>query len=84
MKKYNLDKLRHKDFTSFIKTPLKEISGKKQTLCSFHQEDTPSFFIFPGNTYYCFGCGAHGNAIDFLMNKFGYSFEHACSILENL
>lgn len=83
-KKYNISNLRHKDFSKFITNPIRQIGDKKQTLCVFHQEDTSSLFIFPDNTYHCFGCGAHGNAIDFLIKKFGYSFEHACSILENL
>lgn len=84
MKKYNLDRLRKANFTRFISTPIREVSCRKQTLCPFHQEDTPSFFIYPDNSYHCFGCGIHGNAIDFLMKKLGYSFEHTCSILEGL
>lgn len=81
---YNLEVLRRADFTRFITTPLREVCGKKQTLCPFHEEKTPSFFIYPDNSYHCFGCGAHGNAIDFLMKNLGYSFEHTCSILETL
>lgn len=83
-KKYNLEALRRADITRFITTPTREVCGKKQTLCPFHEEKTPSFFIYADNSYHCFGCGAHGNAIDFLMKKLGYSFEHACSILETL
>jgi len=83
-KKYNLENLRQVDFTRFINTPIREVSGKKLTLCPFHTEGSPSFFIYPDNSYHCFGCGTHGNAIDFLIKKLGYSFEHACSILEEL
>lgn len=82
--KYNLEVLRRADFARFITTPIREVYGKRQTLCPFHEEKTPSFFIYPDNSYHCFGCGAHGNAIDFLMKKLGYSFEHTCSILETL
>ena len=81
---YDLERLRHKDFTRFIETPIRIVGGKKVTSCPFHTEKTPSFFIYPRNTFYCFGCGAHGNAIDFLMKKFSYTFQNACSILENL
>ena len=39
-------------------------------LCPFHQEKTPSFHVSPTRqSYYCFGCKAHGNAIDFIMAR---------------
>lgn len=35
-------------------------------ICPFHKEETPSFTVNPkNNTFYCFGCGAHGHAEDF-------------------
>ena len=80
---YLLKKLRQKDFTGLIKTPVRIVGGKRFTLCLFHEEKTPSFCIYPDNSYYCFGCGAHGNAIDFLISQ-GYSFVDACKELETL
>lgn len=45
---------------------LKHSFGKFTGLCPFHSESTPSFTIFEeSNSYYCFGCNAWGDAIDF-------------------
>ncbi|MGQ9723987.1 MAG: DNA primase, partial [Tepidimonas sp.] len=47
-------------------------------LCPFHAEKTPSFTVSPAKQFYhCFGCGAHGNAIDFLMQHTGATFPEA-------
>ncbi|MEE2785710.1 MAG: DNA primase [Myxococcota bacterium] len=47
-------------------------------LCPFHDEKTPSFTVSPTrNTYHCFGCGAHGNAIRFLMETGARNFPEA-------
>ena len=56
-----------------------EPTGKGyKCLCPFHKEKTPSFLINTEmNYYFCFGCGASGNAITFLMNKEGYSYVDA-------
>ena len=46
--------------------------------CPFHQEKTPSFQVREAEGYYhCFGCGAHGNAIDFVMEMQGLPFPEA-------
>jgi DNA primase len=39
---------------------------QSQGLCPFHNEKTPSFYVFDDH-FHCFGCGAHGDAIGFLM-----------------
>lgn len=43
-------------------------------LCPFHSEKTPSFKINNDNTWHCFGCGLHGDVIDFVMRKNGLNF----------
>jgi DNA primase len=46
--------------------------------CPFHHEKTPSFTVNPEKQfYYCFGCGAQGNAISFLMNYAQFEFVEA-------
>jgi DNA primase len=47
-------------------------------LCPFHQEKTPSFTVNPAKgTWYCFGCQANGDAIDFLQQQAALSFVEA-------
>jgi DNA primase len=51
-------------------------------LCPFHPDRNPSFFVYPDQwTYHCFGCGAHGSGIDFVMNRRGLSFAEALAFL---
>jgi DNA primase len=54
---------------------LKKAGANLQGLCPFHTEKSPSFTVSPVKQFYhCFGCGAHGNAIGFLMaySNLGY------------
>ena len=47
-------------------------------LCPFHDEKTPSFTVSPTrNTYHCFGCGAHGDAVRFVMETGALNFPEA-------
>src|SRR5690606_36206638 len=47
-------------------------------LCPFHNEKSPSFTVSPTKQFYhCFGCGAHGTAITFLIEHTGASFPEA-------
>ncbi|MCP3666967.1 MAG: DNA primase [Gammaproteobacteria bacterium] len=50
------------------RVPLKKTGKEYQACCPFHDEKTPSFTVSPSKQFYhCFGCGAHGTAIGFLM-----------------
>ncbi|CAQ85646.1 MULTISPECIES: DNA primase [Photorhabdus] len=52
-----------------VRVPLKKQGKNYHACCPFHNEKTPSFTVNGDKQFYhCFGCGAHGNAIDFLMN----------------
>ena len=47
-------------------------------VCPFHNEKTPSFSVSPGKQmYYCFGCGAGGNVLTFVMQYENYTFTEA-------
>ena len=62
--------------------PLKKAGSEWHGLCPFHTEKTPSFTVSPSKQFYhCFGCGAHGTAVGFLMHHAGFTFREA---VENL
>ncbi|MFI4819076.1 MAG: DNA primase [Enterobacterales bacterium] len=67
------------------KINLKKNGKYIKAFCPFHKENNPSFFVNNEKQFYhCFGCGSHGNAIDFLMNydkiKFIDSIEELASL----
>ena len=54
---------------------LKKAGINHKGLCPFHGEKSPSFIVSPTRqTYHCFGCGVHGNAVGFLMEHAGLGF----------
>ena len=59
--------------------------GKDFALCCpFHEDKTPSCIISPkSNLFNCFGCGAGGSVIDWVMKTQGVSFRHAVELLKN-
>ena len=58
--------------------PLKKTGANYSACCPFHTEKTPSFSVSPTKQFYhCFGCGAHGSAIGFLMQYSGLGFVEA-------
>ncbi|WP_020406117.1 DNA primase [Hahella ganghwensis] len=63
---------------------LKKSGATYQGCCPFHDEKTPSFHVYneasPAH-YHCYGCGAHGDAIDFLKNQDHMSFNEAVESL---
>jgi DNA primase len=68
------------------RTPLAAVIGRRVRLarsgrnlkgnCPFHNEKTPSFYVYDDH-FHCFGCGAHGDAIGFVMQSQGISFMEA-------
>jgi DNA primase len=68
------------------RTPLSAVIGRRVKLarsgrqwkgcCPFHDEKSPSFYVYDDG-YHCFGCGAHGDAISFVMQSQGLAFMEA-------
>jgi DNA primase len=73
-----------------VRTPMAALVGRRVKLlrsgkqlkgcCPFHNEKTPSFYVYDDG-YHCFGCGAHGDAIGFVMQTQGASFMEAVQSL---
>ncbi len=60
--------------------PLTSRSGRKVGLCPFHNEKGPSFTIYDDH-YFCFGCRARGDAIDYVRHQMGLGFLDALRYL---
>ena len=81
----SLDLLKEKvDLVDVISAhvPLKQRGISWKGLCPFHTEKTPSFTVQKGAAHYhCFGCGAHGDAIEFLKEHLSIGFTEAVEML---
>jgi DNA primase len=75
---FNTDELRAVPLHKLTGSP--HLTRKVKIACPFHAENTPSCVLFPTGGFKCFGCGACGNSIDFII-KMGASFEEACNEL---
>lgn len=65
--------------------PLKKAGANYSACCPFHNEKSPSFTVSPTKQFYhCFGCGAHGTAIGFVMEYQGLSFVEAINDLAKM
>ncbi|MCC5827415.1 DNA primase [Alkalimonas sp.] len=74
------DLLARTDIVELIdqRVPLKKKGRNHSACCPFHNEKTPSFTVSQDKQFYhCFGCGAHGNAITFLMEYEQLEFPEA-------
>jgi DNA primase len=65
--------------------PLKKAGREYMACCPFHGEKTPSFTVSPTKQFYhCFGCGAHGSAISFLMDYEHLDYTEAIEALARI
>ena len=63
---------------------LKRAGSNLKGLCPFHSEKTPSFTVYPAdNSFYCFGCGAGGDAITFIRKRENLDYPDAVEFLAN-
>lgn len=76
------------DITRAKEKPIEELYdgqliGRKRKfgLCPFHNERSPSFYIFPDNRFKCYGCQLGGTSIDFIMQRDGVDFITAVKTL---
>ena len=56
---------------------LKRSGSRHVGFCPFHAEKTPSFYVFNNQRFKCFGCGEHGDVIDFMQKHYDLSFPDA-------
>ncbi len=80
-----IDELLHRtDLVELIDSyvPLKKRGNSHTACCPFHHEKSPSFNVVARKQFYhCFGCGASGNAISFIMNYLSQGFPEAVETL---
>ena len=62
---------------------LKKSGNKLNGICPLHPEKTPSFFVYPTNSFYCFGCHERGDSISFVMKTQRMKFIEAIKYLIN-
>jgi DNA primase len=60
---------------------LKSRDGRAVGLCPFHADKNPSFTVFRDNRFKCFGCGEHGDPVDFIMKLHRLEFKEALRYL---
>jgi len=85
MPSYDPDKIKAQNPIEAVvgdRVELKKNGNEYSACCPFHNENTPSFTVSPDKGFYhCFGCGAHGDSIDFVTEYEGVTFQEACAIL---
>ncbi|MBI3903809.1 MAG: DNA primase [Nitrosomonadales bacterium] len=85
-KSFIQDLLNRLDIVDVIEryVPLKKAGANYAACCPFHNEKSPSFTVSQSKQFYhCFGCGAHGTAIGFVMEHGGLGFVDAIEELAN-
>ncbi|TDB65146.1 CHC2 zinc finger domain-containing protein [Arundinibacter roseus] len=80
-----LQETRKVDIVQVVQDLGLDIHEHRKILCPFHEEKTPSLYLYPGtNTYYCFGCGKHGDVIHFYAGFASIEYKTAMHELAHL
>ena len=80
----DLSPFREIPIESFTRQRVKNQGGRSTTCCVFHEDKNPSCSLYGTQGYYCWSCGAHGNAIDWCMRENSYTFAQAIDYLKRL
>lgn len=82
LEQLDIEKAKKNPIQSFYNGRLRQNASRLVGLCPLHQEKTPSFNIYiDNNTFHCFGCQAHGDAISFIQETKNLSFPEAVRYL---
>ncbi len=77
-----LEKAKQFPLTEIYKGQLKKTGKVLMGVCPFHQEDTPSFVIYPDtNSFHCFGCGKSGDGLTLYQKINDCNFKDALEAL---
>jgi DNA primase len=71
------------DIITKMEVLYKRESGHIKICCPFHEENTPSLALYEDH-YHCYGCGEHGDNIDFVQKVFKVDFNTAIQMLLNI
>jgi DNA primase len=63
--------------------PWEDATGKLRMKCPLHNEKTASFFIYPNNSFYCFGCASGGGVVQFIMEYDSKSYDEVIDMFRD-
>ena len=80
----DIERARVAPIENVVNGQFKKLGNKSVALCPFHNEKTPSFYVYPENRFHCYGCGKKGDAISFVMELNGLKFPDAVRFLNGI
>lgn len=78
---FDIEKAKSYPIEDLYEGNLKKTGSRLSGICPFHEERSPSFFVYSDNGYRCFGCGEYGDSITFVMKTRKLSFVEAVKAL---